>query len=85
MEKFIVTQEEHETFNVYGESLGMLEKLALCYSPSIGKRRIYRSGFEKPGKGLKLLTFSTFEKAKEQADHTNDIYGSNFKVETIEE
>ncbi len=83
MKKFIVTVEPHEQFNCKNESLGMSDKLAVFYSPSIGKHRIYRNSLDNPDKGLKLLEFDSQEKAQRVCDRINEISTNKYKVEEV--
>ena len=83
MAKFIITAPEHEGFDAEGKSLGMQPKRALFYSNKIGKRRVFRSGYEKPDKGLIIFKFKKIEDAKSLCEHTNKAFGENFEVEEI--
>lgn len=83
MKKFIVTAEPQEQFNYKNESLGMSDKLAVFYSPSIGKHRIYRNSLDNPAKGLKLLEFKSKEEAQKVCDLTNEISTNKYKVEEV--
>ncbi len=81
MKNYIVTSEPKEQFNVKGESLGMSDKLAVFYSPSIGRKRYYRQSLFNPQKGLKLLTFKTEKSAQQVCDTTNEVSGGGWNVE----
>jgi len=81
--KYIVTSEPKELFNVYNESLGMSEKRALFYLTQIGKRRWYRRDLNNPGKGFKILQYSTKEAAEKVALEFNTACGEDFKVEEM--
>ena len=81
MSNYIVTSEPKEQFNVKGESIGMSDKLAVFYSPSIGRKRYYRQSLTTPQKGLKLLTFKTEKAAQQVCDTTNQVSGGGWKVE----
>ena len=83
MKKYIVTAEPQEQFNCKNESLGMSDKLAVFYAPSIGKHRIYRNSLDNPQKGLKLLEFKSKEEAQKVCDLTNEISCTIYKVEEV--
>ncbi len=83
MSEFIITAEPFEQFDCNGKSIGMSEKLAVFYSPYIGRTRYYRSSLNNPSKGLKLLSFKTEKAAQIVCDITNEISNNTFKVETI--
>ena len=83
MAHFIITSEPFEQFNYKKESLGMSEKLAVFYSPKIGRTRFYRQSLANPQKGLKLLTFKTKKRAKQVCDATNEVSAIKFKVEVV--
>lgn len=84
MSKFIITAEPIEQFNCKKESLGMSEKLAVFYSPQVGRKRYYRNSYPTPNiKGLKLLSFKTEKKAQEVCDRTNEISQATYKVEAV--
>jgi len=78
---YIITLEPQKQFNVKGESLGISDKLAVFYSPSIGRKRYYRQSISTPQKGLKLLTFRTEKAAQKVCDTTNEVSGSGWKIE----
>jgi hypothetical protein len=81
MKNYMVTSEPKEQFNCNNESLGMSEKLAVCYCPSIGRNRYYRNSYSNPQKGLKLLIFKTEKAAQQVCDTTNEVSGGGWKVE----
>lgn len=84
MAEFIIKSEPTEQFNCDNESLGMSNKGAVFYSPSIGRRRCYRQDMENPQKGLKILSFKTEKRAQEVCDKTNEVSGgSGWKVEVL--
>lgn len=83
MKNYIVTSEPKEQFNVNGESLGMSDKSAVFYSPSIGRRRYYRQSLTNPQKGLKLLTFKTEKAAQRVCDFTREVSGGCWNVESL--
>lgn len=84
MSNYIITAEPIEQFNCKGESIGMSEKLAVFYSPTIGRKRFYRNSFNNPNIiGLKLLDFKTEKAAQEVCDATNLISQHIYKVEAI--
>jgi len=80
---FIVTLEPYEQFNCKGESMGMSEKLAVCYLPSLCKKRYYRNSYANPKNGLKLLTFKSEKEAQLVCDLTNDVSGKTWKIEKL--
>lgn len=61
----------------------MSDKLAVFYSSSIGKHRIYRNSLDNPAKGLKLLEFKSKDEAQKVCDLTNEISDVVYKVEEI--
>jgi len=81
MIQYICTSEGKEAFNVNGKSLGIQPKRAICYSTAIGRKRLYRSGFDKPDHGLKILTFTTKAAAQGCCDGTNEKLNDDFVVE----
>lgn len=83
MSNYIITSEPKDQFNEKGESLGMSDKLAVFYSPQIGRKRYYRQSLSSPQKGLKLLTFKTEKAAHQVCDTTNEVSGGGFKVECL--
>lgn len=84
MSKFIITAEPFEQFNCKNESMGMSEKLAVFYSPQIGRTRYYRNSLNNPNiKGLKLLSFKTEKWAQKVCDITNEISHAKYKVEAV--
>lgn len=73
-----------EQFDCNGKSLGYSDKIAVFYSPSIGRTRYYRQSLDKPQKGLKLLTFKSFKRAQDVCDITNKVSATDkFKVEEL--
>lgn len=81
--QYIITKEPVEQFNCKNESLGMSEKSAIFYSPSVGRKRYYRNSLHNPNKGLKLLTFRKIQSAQRVCDITNALFKSNYKVEEL--
>lgn len=81
MSNYIVTSEPKEQFNVKGESLGMSDKLAVFYSPSIGRKRYYRQSMSNPHKGMKLLTFKSEKAAQQVCDTTKEVSCGDWNVE----
>ncbi len=81
MPNYIITAQPREQFNFKGESLGLCEKLAVFYSPQIGRKRFYRQSFSNPEKGMKLLAFKTEKGANEVCHVANEVSGGGFKVE----
>lgn len=75
MEQYICYAPSKEQFDFKGNSLGHGEELALCYSPLIGRRRIYRNSLMKPDKGLKVLIFKNKNIAQLRCDEANEISG----------
>lgn len=80
---YIITSEPQEWFDCNGKSLGLTDKLAVFYCPSIGRRRYYRQTMTKPQKGLKLLTFKTQKAAIAVLEITNSISWGGWDIETI--
>lgn len=64
-----------EQFNVNNESLGIGDDRALYYAKSVGKHRIYRSGY--PIKGNKDFELFKF-KSEKQAEKLCKQMGENF-------
>lgn len=83
--KLIITKDPVEVFNYKGLSLGMSEKIAVFYCPSIGRKRYYRDSISSPQKGLKLLSFKTEKAAQKVCDITNEVSGGGFRVELIDD
>ena len=83
MGKFICTSEASDALNFKGEKIGVSEKRALCYSPSIGRRRVYRSSFDNPQNGLRVKTFKRKGNAEALCDEINKVYNDSFKTEEI--
>lgn len=53
---------------------------AIYYAKSVGKHRLYRSGYPVPDQnGLILFEFKDIEKAFRMCDDTNDIFNDDFK------
>lgn len=77
-QQFICFAKGVEQFNHYNESCGIGEDRAIYYSKSIGKRRLYRSGYPIPTKGLTLLTFDSEEKAIACCKNTNEQFNDTF-------
>lgn len=67
--------DQKEVFNFKGESLGLEDKLALHFSPSIGRRRIYRDSMEKPQKGMRLLIYKRRSAAEKICREINQAFG----------
>ncbi len=82
--KFICFSPAKEETDCNGKSLGMGEDVALCYSPRIGRTRIYRSSYANPGKGLKILSFKSEKMAKIRCDQINEAYNNDFKPLLVE-
>jgi len=54
---------------------------ALYYEKSIGRSRLYRSGYPEPYfPNLALKTYKTKKGAQKDCDYINNYYGDNFKV-----
>lgn len=80
MKNYFVTSEQKEEFNEKGEYLGISDKLAVFYLPTIGRRRYYRQSLLNPQRGLKLLTFKTEKSAKKVCDSINEFSGGGWVV-----
>ena len=80
MKSYIVTSDPVEQFNAKGENIGMSDKLAVFYSPSIGRKRYYRQSISNPQRGLKLLSFKTEKSAQQVCDITNEVSGGGWNV-----
>lgn len=80
---YIITREPEKESDVKGKSLGMSDKLAVFYSPKIGRKRFYRQSMTNPQKGLKLLTYKRRSLAESVCNRTNEISMGKFKVECI--
>lgn len=80
---YIIVRPEIEEFNYLGQSLGMSAKLAVFFSPSIGRKRFYRQNISHPSKGLKTLTFKTEKGAQRVCDRVNDASNGGWSIEKI--
>lgn len=82
METFIVTSKPKEQLDYKGNSLGFSVTRILCYLPSTGRRRIYRSNLsETLTLGLKALKFKRKSIAEKRCSEINRQYNDDFVVE----
>lgn len=82
METFIITSKPKEQFDNEGNSLGLSVTRILCYLPSTGRRRIYRSNLsETLTLGLKALKFKRKCIAEKRCLEINEQYNDDFIVE----
>lgn len=80
---YICVSEDKVAKNFKDEIIGTTGKRALFYTPSIGRRKIYRRGFNEQSKKFKYLEFKSQEKAQEMCEDINETYGDDFKIEKI--
>lgn len=89
---YICFSPDKETFNIYGESLGMRGERALYYSNDIGRDRIYREPYPiEPqyfnGKDLngnmKLFIYENKQDAQAMCNLINKAYNDDFIVKEI--
>lgn len=85
MAHFIVTSEQKDALDYLGKKIGVTEKRVLCYSKSLGKRRIYRDSLKNCTQKLHILEYKTEQKAQDACDQVNEAYNDDFKVEKIED
>jgi hypothetical protein len=85
MKKYIVTKAPLFRKNSNGQMICIQRKLAVFYSPKMGKSRYYRQFMDNPDQGLKLLTWSSLKQAQTACDVTNAISGGGYLVEEVQE
>lgn len=82
--KYFLFSKGVEQFNVNKESLGIGDDRAVYFAKSIGKHRLYRSGYPKPNdKDFELLTFDTLLEAQQEANNTNQTNNDNFEPREV--
>lgn len=81
MIRYFITAEPKECFDYKGESLGFTEKRIVCKGS--GYKR-YRQDESNIAKGLQPVSFKFEKAAQKLADHTNELFDDNFKVEARE-
>lgn len=78
-QKFICHSKAKMQYDYLGNPIGMGDERALYYSKSIGKGRVYRSGYPNPSDlSFKPYEFNNQDKAQEQCNSINAAYNDDF-------
>ncbi|MFA5243672.1 MAG: hypothetical protein WC380_00090 [Pedobacter sp.] len=85
--RFIAWSPAKEHFNFKGESLGMGGERAIYRAKNntdISSDRRYRDSYpQNPSKNLTLMTYMSYESAKEDCDWINSAHKDTFQVKRI--
>jgi len=64
---------------------GTNKKIAIFFSRTIGRHRLYRRYLDNPGKGYTLFKYALKKRAQSLCDNVNKIHGGGYEVLEVDE